>query len=104
VLDQVLARAFLDELEKIAVARAQLTVPQSRQGRRPISVDNYLKRDRAGTLFRGVQKSQGQVPARDGNEAWAGPGANIQDGREFGALVPAGMVISNSDSGPMPRY
>lgn len=100
-MDDIMRAAFWDELEKIGAARDRVVVPQSRMGRRPISVDNYLRRDREGTLFK-PQTTSGNVPTRDDREP-VGSATQI-DGRDLGALVPAGMTISSSDSGPMPRY
>lgn len=103
-MDRDTLAGFADELRKLAVAGAQLQVPQTRSGRRPISVQNYLDRDRAGTLFKRVPQPAGDVPSRDGRQGWSAPGAAIQDGRELGQMQPAGMVITDSASGPMPRY
>lgn len=44
--------AFLDELQKIAAAKARMTVSQSRAGRRSMSVDTLLRKDKEGTLFK----------------------------------------------------
>jgi hypothetical protein len=100
-MDDVMGAALVDELAKIAAAQARMMVPQSRTGRRPISVDNYLRRDREGTLFK-PQATSGTVPTRDDRDPTGS--ATQVDGRDLGALVPAGMTISTSDSGPMPRY
>ncbi len=52
MLTTLVLQAFADELEKMAVSKSQLSVPQSRSGRRPITVDNYLKKDKDGTLWK----------------------------------------------------
>lgn len=44
--------ALLDELTKIGASRHRMTVPQSRSGRRPMSVETMLRKDREGTLFK----------------------------------------------------
>lgn len=49
--------AFVDELAKIAAAREQLAVSQTRSGRRPISVGKLLEKDKDGTLFRKEKKA-----------------------------------------------
>jgi hypothetical protein len=57
VLNQVLLTAMLDEVEKIAVARGRMTVPQTRSGRRSMSVDTMLRKDKDGTLFKNQKAS-----------------------------------------------
>jgi hypothetical protein len=55
--------AFLDELEKIAAAtkpvrevrHARWSVKKHRTGRRPISVDNLLKKEKDGSLLKAAQ-------------------------------------------------
>ena len=49
-MDSAVFESFLDELEKISASNQSRTVPKSRQGRRPISVENLLKKDKAGEL------------------------------------------------------
>jgi len=45
--------AFLDELEKIAVSSARLRiVAGERKGVRPIRVENFLKKEKDGTLYK----------------------------------------------------
>lgn len=44
--------ALYDELDKIAASRHRMAVPQSRSGRRPMSVETMLRKDREGTLFK----------------------------------------------------
>lgn len=52
-LEQISRAAFLDELEKIAVSRERLrVVAPDRRGTRPISVDNFLKKEKDGTLYK----------------------------------------------------
>ena len=51
-MDDVLYRAFQDELEKIAASGQRLTVAKSRKGRRPLSVTTLLAKDKAGTLHK----------------------------------------------------
>jgi hypothetical protein len=52
-LEQISRTAFLDELEKIAVSRERLRlVAHDRRGTRPISVDNFLKKEKDGTLYK----------------------------------------------------
>lgn len=48
--------SFLDELEKIAASFGRSLIAKSREGRRPISVAKYLKKDKEGTLFRKLHK------------------------------------------------
>lgn len=51
-MDQVVASAFLDELGKIAFADSHMNIPKSREGRRPISVDKLLDKDKKGELYK----------------------------------------------------
>lgn len=43
---------FLDELRKLAASKHRLSVSKSRSGRRSISVQTLLKKDKEGTLFK----------------------------------------------------
>ena len=91
-------QAFADELEKIAGAHARL-VPKSRTGRRPISVERLLEKDKDGTLHKKADaagspqpwgegpddpgaatlpKSPGDRPRREGNKETAPSPSNTQ--------------------------
>lgn len=50
--DPVLRSAFLDELRKLAASKNRLSVPKARSGRRSLSVQTLLKKDKDGTLFK----------------------------------------------------
>lgn len=50
--DEVAERAFFDELEKISASFRRLHVSKSRSGRRSMSVDTLLRKEKDGTLFR----------------------------------------------------
>lgn len=54
----VRGQAFLDELEKIAVSHGRMTVPKTREGRRPISVDNLLKKEKDSELYKSTGDAQ----------------------------------------------
>jgi hypothetical protein len=41
-------------LVKLAVSRDRLRVPQTRKGRRPMSVDTFLRKERDGSLYHGL--------------------------------------------------
>lgn len=56
MLDAHTYGGFLDELEKIAASSARLTVSKTRTGRRPISVENLLKKDKAGELHKKAEE------------------------------------------------
>ena len=72
--------AFVDEI-KTAASQGRLTVPKSRSGRRPMSVDTLLRKEKDGTLYKAseyqevdprnptvkqtVRFSKGDVPSRD---------------------------------------
>lgn len=59
--------ALLDELQKIAAAKARMTVPQTRKGRRPMRVDTMLRKEKDGSLYKQAEtnrdgyKLQGKV-------------------------------------------
>ncbi len=93
--------AFFDELSKIAAARPQFKVPNLRSGKRPMSVETLLKKEKDGTLFKHsadvvhysegradpgaamLPKKRGEVPSREDFDA-----INRQDGREAAIIVP----------------
>lgn len=79
---EIMKAAFIDELEKIGASLKMLRVPKSRGGRRSISVDKLLKKEKDGTLRKhgfvvGVEdgetgtgsakppKKRGEVPSRE---------------------------------------
>jgi hypothetical protein len=45
-------QAFSDELEKIAISRGRMNIPQSRKGKRPMRVSTLLKKEKEGTLYK----------------------------------------------------
>lgn len=51
-MDPTTCSALLDELSKIAAARARMTVPQSRKGRRPMRVATMLRKEKEGSLYK----------------------------------------------------
>ena len=60
--------ACSDELLKLAAARARMTVPQSRIGRRPMRVDTMLRKEKDGTLYKqaGAMTSTGSSDGAPG--------------------------------------
>lgn len=103
--------AFLDELEKIAVSASRLRIVASgRKGVRPISVQRFLERDKAGTLFKSTggkskiadagavvlpflagpydpgearrPKKRGDAPSKDDNDV-----VDNRDNREFTTTI-----------------
>lgn len=44
--------AFLDEISKLAAAKSNFSVPQSRKGRRSMSVATLLRKEKNGTLYK----------------------------------------------------
>lgn len=50
--DSVLRTSFLEELQKLAASKHRLVVPKSRKGRRSLSVQTLLKKDKEGTLYK----------------------------------------------------
>jgi len=54
-------RAFCEELHKIGASN--MHVPQTRSGRRSISVDNLLKKDNQGKLFKHAPKPAHEAEA-----------------------------------------
>lgn len=74
----IMARAF----EKVAVSKDRFTVPQTRSGRRPMSVETMLRKEKDGTLFKQAQlgaKLQQVVDPRAhaGEAAWDVAGLGI---------------------------
>lgn len=58
--------ALYDELDKIGASRHRMAVPQSRSGRRPMSVETMLRKDREGTLFKSDHGKEVKVePAKE---------------------------------------
>jgi hypothetical protein len=101
--------AFLDELGKIAASKQVMDRPQQRSGRRPLSVDTLLKRDKEGKLFSkdklgGVDPGKASdVPSRDGGGAGIGEIAKREDGHNFPYMVEGGSTVFAADAGPMTR-
>lgn len=60
-------RAFSDELQKLAVSKDQLSIPQTRSGRRSMSVDTLLKKEKDGSLYK--RKLSGWQDSMSGGEA-----------------------------------
>jgi hypothetical protein len=54
--DDVVLRAFSDELQKIALSRHFIRIAKSRSGRRPISVTALLRKEKDGTLYKHTKK------------------------------------------------
>jgi hypothetical protein len=67
VIYPVVGAAFADELLKIAAARKNMTVAQSRKGRRPMHVSTMLKKEKDGTLFK-YTKGQEKKAGSEGSE------------------------------------
>lgn len=57
--------AFQDEFVKISASRERMKVPKSRSGRRSMSVDTLLRKERDGTLFKSTPHAHGRVKVRD---------------------------------------
>lgn len=51
-MNRVTQAALLDELHKIAASRGRMTVAQSRAGKRPMSVETLLRKEKDGSLFK----------------------------------------------------
>jgi len=122
---EVMKQAFLDELQKIATSKNKMTVAQTRQGRRPISVHNMLAKDKDGKLFKkayspgssgtlggGNQpyliegsapevRKPGDAPSRDGSTVGQKP--RREDGHDMTATIPAGGAMFSSETGATTR-
>ena len=59
--------AFFDELRKLGASKGQLAFSKSRSGRRPISVENFLKKEKDGGLYKKLGSAVG-VEFEDGNQ------------------------------------
>lgn len=57
---------FVDELAKIASSHGRMHVPKARTGRRPMTVDTLLKKDKDGTLFKGADSAGSPQDVRAG--------------------------------------
>lgn len=88
---------FFPEMHKIAVSKSQLSGSQSRAGRRPMSVDTLLRKEKDGSLFRkmadaiGVEISNGKkryLHGHDAEKALQGIGEGVEDASDplFGEL------------------
>lgn len=55
--------AFADELEKMAISRGRLNVPKARSGRRSMSVDTLLRKEKDGTLYKNATTVTDQTSA-----------------------------------------
>lgn len=79
----IIEAAFLDELEKIAVSKAMMAIGQTRSGRRPMTVDTLLRKEKDGSLYKETatlsNKRPGDVPSRDDSD----PGYGDQVSRDF---------------------
>lgn len=56
--DPVLRGSFLAELQKLAASKHRLSIPKTRSGRRSLSVQTLLKKDKEGTLFKKAGDSE----------------------------------------------
>ena len=96
--------SFVDEMQKIAASKERMSVPQARAGRRSMSVETMLRKEKEGSLFK---KTAEELPERDklvqeeasrqarramGNKALAGGGA-VLGGAGLSTLsqVPGGL-------------
>lgn len=57
---------FVDELGKIASAHGRMHVPKERKGRRSMTVDTLLKKEKDGTLFKEGDAAGAPQPVRGG--------------------------------------
>lgn len=69
--------ALFADLRKLAASRARMTVPQSRSGRRPMSVTTMLKKDQSGSLWKDHLPGGLADKKRPGDF----PPAKLQEGR-----------------------
>lgn len=54
--------SFLDEV-KVAASQGRLTIPKSRSGRRPMSVETLLRKEKEGTLYKDAAAITDQTSA-----------------------------------------
>jgi|SRR5690606_10417785 len=96
--------AFLDELQKIAASKGSLNRLQLRIGRRPISVDKLLQRDKEGKLFKKLSgaRRKAELPSRDGSDPNGG-GQVREEGRDLPALVFGNADVLSLDSSSLVR-
>ncbi len=98
---KIAGAAFFDELDKIA---SKMNVPKSRIGRRSISVDKLLKKEKDGTLYKEAfvvgyedtttgnsrPKKKGESPTRDDTAP-----SSREDGRENATNVSGPSTLLN---------
>ena len=77
--------AFLDELEKIAISKGRLKVSQTRAGRRSMSVDTWLRKEKDGSLYKDAE-------AEPEDKAHWGRAAGV------GALAGTGALVGLAES------
>jgi hypothetical protein len=70
--------AFLDELEKIAISKGRLRMSKTRSGRRPMSVETMLRKEKDGSFY----KDAGLIDSAYGGhgysqESTASPGPQV---------------------------
>jgi hypothetical protein len=73
--------SFLDELQKIAASIGRAKIPKSRSGRRPMSVDTMLRKDKEGTLYNEHKTASAATAFTSSdafpNDSLGGPGPQI---------------------------
>ena len=85
--------AFFEELGKLAAAKSNFSVSQSRRGRRSMSVDTLLRKDKDGTLLKHKLSSAIGVQVADGEKrVLEGPAAEAQL-NEIQKVLPKPMAV-----------
>lgn len=66
-MERVILDAFFDEFCKLAASKERWNVPKARSGRRSMSVDTMLRKEKDGTLYKQTPHAHGRlkVPAEE---------------------------------------
>lgn len=90
--------SMCDELEKIAISQHRLRLNKVRNGRRPLSVTNWLKKEKDGSLYKDF-KLAGVLDSAYGPPASPGP-PEARVGKAATAKSKAGDSPSLDEPGP----
>lgn len=71
-MEHVVLDAFFDEFWKLAASKERWNVPKTRSGRRSMSVDTLLRKDKDGTLYKQTEHAHGRLKVPADEEKAAG--------------------------------
>lgn len=118
--EKIIEAACLDELEKMGAAYGRLRIAKSRSGRRSISVSNFLKKEKDGSLYKNTgnqnkiaqvepflagqltgaearqPRKKGELPSRESQENQPVP--KREDGRDNATTVMGPSIFVTASS------